>query len=191
MKKVVVFTNEAGWDPVVVEMRTRGNTDPYEAFEKACQKASADDVRVMNYQIPGKYAKEVGLTIVPFETISVASRDLRPENPVFSLCCCSNCSAYEEGHCFKYGGLVDGFANAVDCDCIHGTCGKKLLYDGMEVIEYPFETTMTPQETARFLINTDDEELEVLKVDIKDFLENILDENGFINETKWSFGEDC
>ena len=189
-KKLVIFEDESNNEPVAAMISGPGD-DPVADFEAACADARKDVCTEFNYNIPKKYLKPRKITLKILDTV-IRPIEIIGSNPV-SLCQCRECSAYEEGNCFRYGGTVDGFATLDVIDCIHGTCGVNLIYDD-ECVSYIFiNTDLTPYETAKYIYEVTDEELSIIKEDIKDYFNDRNDGTTFENSDPdlWNFKEDA
>lgn len=68
--------------------------------------------------IPDEYYKEFGIRkiVIPEYTYSdcVLVKDKLEENGI-SIACCRDCNSFDEGGCFKYGGLCDPECEGNDC----------------------------------------------------------------------------
>ena len=165
---------------------TGKSEDIIRLFKKACEKAAKDGFRGFNYEIPKKYLQSYDLKMERIDTETVDMEYLGEDNMLVKLCTCSQCSAYEEGSCYKYGGIVDGFSTGDDC--LHGTGGYRLNYDGSSVSDIIFETELTPEEAVSYIMKSNEPDLEDLKSEIIEFFED--DGIDSAEKNLWSFEED-
>ena len=183
-KTLIIFTGKDANDPVAAYVYPADkNINIYESFMRACCKASDDHWKGFNYELPEKYLKAEGLSmeVVPSETIAL---DYIGTGKV-QLCECRECSAYEDGSCSKYGGLVDGFSTGDDC--LHGTGGFTLVYDDETVSEYIFRTDLSPKAAVDFILSAEeDDEIEPLKDDLQEFIDS-FDDPSDIDDTLWDY----
>ena len=187
MKKIVVFTSPCPLDnePIIYEI-SADEKNVVSIFKRACEEAENDGFRGYNYELPEKYLTAFGLKMRRIKAAQLDIEQIGYDCMEVTPCTCNQCSAYEEGHCFRYGGIVDGFA--IGNDCLHGTNGYKLFYDDSIVSGVIFETKLEPAEAVNYILNSDEEPLEELKEDILKF----LDDEGIDTPEKdlWNFEED-
>lgn len=184
MKKIIVFNRNGEFSVCAMQCK---DGEFRKRLEKAAEEAACDGYVGLTDDIPDKYLKKAGLKKVPvdFIEIDVDAIDSRK----VSLCMCRNCSAYEEGACFHYGGHVDGFST--ECDRIHGTGGYTLAYDKDGVSEIPFYTELDPKEAVSYILDVSDEdELSRIRNDIRDFLDENFDDDADVDENLWEYNND-
>lgn len=187
-KKLAIFTAEGTGEPLAFWMRCEDG-DFATRFRTACETAVKAGWKGSNTAIPAKYLKAAGLSMRPVESM-VFRYDEIGDSPV-SLCACRQCSAYEEGNCFRYGGTVDGFATSDDLEvreCIHGTGGVRLEYDGAKVSDILIDTGLDPAEAVKYILGSGDEELASLKEEIEGFLRDEVPKGPL--ESLWEFRAD-
>lgn len=185
-KKLVTFVTEGVVEPTTYELEGPVD-DLLGAFREAVEDAAKDGFRGFNYDLPERYLAARGLTLkaldVEYEPISLVGQDLTLVTP----CACRDCSSYEEGSCYRYGGFVDGFSTS--CDRLHGTGDGKSLSYGDEVFSGTiFRTDLDPAEAAKYVLESGEPALDDLKAEILEFFE----EEGIDDpdENEWSFEED-
>lgn len=186
-EKIVVFNDESG--RIIVRKLVSGVDDPVAAFLRACKKADADGVLVWNYDVPVKYLRAEGVKMTGLDVSILGIERLGENSLPVRLCRCNQCSAYEEGNCFRYGGTVDGFQTGVDCDCIHGTSGCFLTHNGKDVVTVPFETEMEPEAVVEYLKTATEPEVECLKEELNDYLAENFDSDDEA-DSGWDFRYD-
>ena len=187
MKKTIAFISEHTEEPIVFELSAPDTEkNIVSLFEKACDEAAQDGFRDFNYKVPKKYLSAFGLKLKRLRVSSIDIEKVGFWCMQVTPCACRQCSAYEEGNCFRYGGTVDGFS--IGDDCLHGTGGYKLFYGDSKVSGIIFETKLEPDEAVEYILNSDEEPLEELKEDILKF----LDDEGIDTPEKelWNFEED-
>lgn len=63
---------------------------------------------------------------------------------------CRDCNSFEDGSCYKYGGLCD--PNACDCDCVHGENIFRVEHEKNKTVEFvAVENDLEYDEIAKIL----------------------------------------
>lgn len=138
-------------------------------LEEAKQLAISDGVKGMFHEIPKKYLEKVGL--YPKEIPVVYCPDTvlavsKMEKAGIHFAECRDCDAFEEGSCYRYGGICNP---STENDCCHGYNIYELSY---EDIEYEFRRILyidnenpNAEETAKIIQEEIPEVKEILESD--------------------------
>ena len=112
-------------------------------LKKAAELATADGVRGMLSEIPNEYLEKAGLRkkeiLVTFFPDTVLAISEMEEAGIYRAEC-RYCSAFEDGSCYKYGGICNP---SDENDCCHGDNIYELCY---EDIEYEFSQKLYIEE---------------------------------------------
>lgn len=133
------------------------------------EKINADDVSTLMHQaadlaekdgfvgwmqdIPEKYFLEMGLKVVPYAVAEIDNMKIgqtEQEKAGVYEATCRDCSSFEDGSCFRHGGLCD--PNACDSDCVHGDNIFRVEHLRNETVEFiVVEKDLDHDEIAKIL----------------------------------------
>lgn len=133
------------------------------------EKINADDVSTLMHQaadlaekdgfvgwmqdIPEKYFLEMGLKVVPYAVAEIDNMKIgqtEQEKAGVYVATYRDCNSFEEGSCYKYGGLCD--PNACDCDCVHGENIFRVEHEKNKTVEFvTVENDLEYDEIAKIL----------------------------------------
>lgn len=118
----VILKDYAETETITFKCEEKINADDVSALmNQAADLAEKDGFVGWMQDIPEKYFSEVGLKVVPHiitEIDNMKIGETEQEKAGVYVATCRDCNSFEDGSCYKYGGLCD--PNACDSDCVHG-----------------------------------------------------------------------
>lgn len=183
----LVVLGEYGYNSYLV-LEHEDGTEVNCLLKKIVQDAITDGVEYTDVsKIPGKYFEKYGIKKIDFSIFETETlpRILAPEKEYekagIHIACCRDCSSFDSGSCFKYGGRADPDS---ENDCCHGEEIYQLIYEDEDDLVYlknslvALDRDICPED-IKLLANED-------FPDVKYFLENKenIDFNAFRFEKK-------
>lgn len=118
----VILKDYAETETITFECATNIDSNAiWELINQAADLAEKDGFVGWAQNIPEKYFSEVGLKVVPHLVAGIDNMKIgqtEQEKAGVYEATCRDCSSFEDGSCFRHGGLCD--PNACDSDCVHG-----------------------------------------------------------------------
>ena len=174
-------------DIIVVKLTGKDAVpDLMKAFNNAVEAAKADNVEGYSWNIPKKYFKNEGISLKRIECETVRAEYLENTSGSIRIALCKNCSANDGGCCYKYGGLTNGDEER---DCVHGTDGYFITYNGKQITWLPIFTELSPEEAVAVIVGSGDDYYSDLKEQIETHISDVL-EGEAPDPKKYGFKED-
>lgn len=118
----VILKDYSETDTITFECEEKINADDVSTLmHQAADLAEKDGFVGWMQNIPEKYFSEVCLKVVPHIITEIDNMKIgqtEQEKAGVYVATCRDCNSFEDGSCYKYGGLCD--PNACDSDCVHG-----------------------------------------------------------------------